>query len=130
MSEQCFEFVNDFLTFESRQATELQIENRLRLNVRKSQSADDAFQIFQESGKRFVGRNAAPVFDFVQICKIARQKLFRFINRTRIAYQRNDVIERVNRLVQAFQNMRSRVGFAKLELGSSPNNLTSELDKG
>ncbi len=63
MFENSFEFVNDFLTFESRQSAKLQIENRLRLNVGKAKFADNFFEIFAERFGGFVARwRAAPRF--------------------------------------------------------------------
>ena len=69
------------------------------------------------------------MFDFVKRRKIARQPCFRFVECARTANQRNNIIERVNRFVQAFQNMRSRFRLSQIKFGATADNLTAKRDK-
>src|SRR6185503_15594767 len=99
--DQLLILIKDLLTLESREATQLEIEYGLGLNFTKFQAANDLTKVFEKSVFRFATGNSPPFFDFANRGEVRCQPGLGLINRARITDQRNDVIKRINRLVQA-----------------------------
>ena len=102
MLDQLFVLIEDLLTLKGREATQLKIEDRLRLNFGKRQSVDHFAKVFNERIFGFAASDSLPLLNLGKCCEVRRQPGPRFIHRTCISDQRNDVIERVDRLVEPF----------------------------
>ena len=96
-----------------------------------SRLADRPFQVLSGTASSVLSPViAAPCFLIsLSVAKLPVSQCSRLVDRTRIADQRNDVIERVDRLVQALQDMGTRLSLSQIEFGPAPDDLASKLDK-
>jgi hypothetical protein len=69
------------------------------------------------------------MFDLARSLQLAHQPLSRFVNRARIANERDDVVERVDRFRESFENVRAARAFAQLVLGPLAHDLATKLDE-
>src|SRR6185369_3378258 len=117
----------DLLALEGRQASQLQIENRLRLNFGEGQAIHRFLQLRQIALQRGIGGNSLPRFHFARGLHLARKPFPRFVNRARVAYQRDDEIERIDGFSQALEDVRASSGLAEIILGAPAHNFPTEV---
>src|SRR6185369_15578361 len=73
--------IDDLLSLECRQPAQLQIENRLRLNLREAETLHRLLHAAQIRLELNVRRNTPPRFYFTRRLQLAHQPESRFINR-------------------------------------------------
>ena len=74
--------VDDLLTLKCRYSSQLQIENRLRLNFRKGETFHRLLYAAQVGFELNVRRNTFPRFYLARSLQLAHQPLSRFVNRS------------------------------------------------
>ena len=122
-------FVEDLLPLKRRQTTQLQIEDRLCLYLGEFKVRHDLIKLFEKLFFLFIASDAAPCGDLGRGRKISDQPLTGFVHATGISDQRNNVIERVDRLIQSFQDVSASLSLAKVKLRTTPDNLAAKLNE-
>src|SRR6185369_11314523 len=121
--------VDDLLSLECGYPSQLQIENRLRLDLREGETLHRLLDAAQVRLELNVRRNALPCFDLARSLQLAHQPLSRFVNRARITNEHDDGVERIDRFRKPFENVRASTCLAQLVLGSLPHDLATKLDE-